>query len=921
MKETDREAVATAVQRVAGMLRRPDQLEKGEQYCRREARKKASVEARLKAAIQSQLDGVRTGLSQLHTALSDVQDIQRSLADVSKDWRQSINTIESLRDVKDAVVRHSQLAAAVENLKNIFSGSRAARAHRSRVCLLAPRLLHGSCSCRRPAQSGTGQELEDEGAPLAAAALGLRAEQPCETGRQGAVPRQEELPEIVRETQDLIERGELLQAHRKLMDLECSRDGLMYEQYRMDSGNARDMTLIHSYFGSTQGLSDELAKQLWVVLQRSLVTVRRDPTLLVSVVRIIEREEKIDRRILDRKKQTGFIPPGRPKNWKEKMFAILERTVTTRIEGTQADTRESDRMWLVRHLEIIRKCVLDDLIVARNLMVQCFPPRYQIFRSLLNVYHQALSTRMQELASEDLEANEIVSLLTWVLNTYTSAEMMGNVELAPEVDVGVLEPLLSPNVVSELLDTYMSTLTGRAREWEGGRRGGDTAQCPRGSQGAMRRSGLLLGRGEPDTRQPLTEAPRLCWEAGAAGAAAVGMTVVQKVKSREAGGVPPVESNIIAWLRKALETDKKDWVKETEPEADQDGYYQTTLPAIVFQTSQPRLVQRCSALASRCRLPTHHRLALKAVGLLRASFLFARNLARAVRSTLLLLWLGYKEEVQLYREEHLRKRQHPHCYVQYMIALINNCQTLKESIVSLKRKYLQHDTEEGVSLSQPSMDGLLDAIAEEGCSSLLEEVFLDLEHHLSELMTKKWLLGSNAVDIICVTVEDYFNDFAKIKKPYRKRMITEAHRRVVQEYLRAVLQKRISFRSAEERKEGAERMGREAEQLRFLFCKLASGFGEEMDGHCDTIVAVAEVIKLTDPSLLYLEVSTLVSKYPDIRDDHIGALLAVRGDASRDMKQTIIETLEQGPAQASPDYVPIFRDIAVPSLNVAKLLK
>ena len=44
------------------------------------------------------------------------------------------------------------------------------------------------------------------------------------------------------------------------------------------------------------------------------------------------------------------------------------------------------------------------------------------------------------------------------------------------------------------------------------------------------------------------------------------------------------------------------------------------------------------------------------------------------------------------------------------------------------------------------------------------------------------------------------------------------------------------------------------------------GFGEEMDSYCDTIVAVAEVIKLTDPSLLYLEVSTLVSKYPDIRD-------------------------------------------------------
>ncbi|XP_034410591.1 exocyst complex component 3 [Cyclopterus lumpus] len=738
MEETSREAVATAVQRVAGMLQRSDQLDKVEQYRRREARKKASVEARLKAAIQSQLDGVRTGLTQLHSALLDVKDIQGSLADVSKDWRQSINTIENLKDVKDAVVQHSQLASAVENLKNIFS-----------------------------------------------------------------------VPQIVSGTTLLIEQAELLQAHRKLMELECSRDDLMYEQYRMDSKNTSDMNLISIYFEDVQELSDELAKQLWMVLQRAIVTVRRDPTMLVSVVRIIEREEKIDRRMVDRKKQTGFIPPGRPKRWKDKMFEVLECTVGTRIEGTQSVTREADKMWLVRLLEITRKYVLDDLIIVKNLMVQCFPQHYDTFNRFFGLYHNAVSARVKELASEDLEANEIVSLLTWVLNTYKSEEMMGHSELYSECDINQLEPLLPQDVVDELLSKYVQTFT----------------------------------------------------------------------------------SNITGWLRKALETDKKDWQKETEPEADQDGYYQTTLPAIVFQMFEQNLQVAAQIDGD-----------------------FKEQVLKLCLKQMNTFLIRYREEAMTYKEEHLRDRQLPLCYVQYMIAIINNCQTFKESINSLKRKYSQSSEPTD---SDAAIERTLNEVAKEGCQFLLDEVFLDLEHHLNELLTRKWVTGSHAVDTICVTVEDYFNDFNKIKKPFNQEMTSEALRRVVVEYIKAVMQKRITFKNADERREGAERMIKEADQFKFLFRKLAAG--EDTDRLCGAIAAIAEVFKLTDPTLLFLEVTTLVSKYPDIREEHIQALLAVRGDASREMRQMIIGTLSENKVSYSGLTQPIFKDITVPTITMTTM--
>lgn len=85
------EALATVVQRIAGMPQHPKRLDTVKHYYRREAQRKASVQARLTAPIK--LYRVCMGLSKPHNVLNNVQDFHRC---------QSMDTVESLRDLQNA---------------------------------------------------------------------------------------------------------------------------------------------------------------------------------------------------------------------------------------------------------------------------------------------------------------------------------------------------------------------------------------------------------------------------------------------------------------------------------------------------------------------------------------------------------------------------------------------------------------------------------------------------------------------------------------------------------------------------------------------------------------------------------------------------------------------------------------------------
>uniref|UniRef100_A0A0K2T962 Exocyst complex component 3like [Megachile rotundata] n=1 Tax=Lepeophtheirus salmonis TaxID=72036 RepID=A0A0K2T962_LEPSM len=385
IEKLEEETKKKAAKKVANMLYAPDKLEKVSQYKVNVSRKKASVEAMLKTAMQSQLDGVKTGLEQLQSALADMQQVTESVAEIEETLKELPLLQDKLYDIKIETQKHSQLLTAKENLKHLFT-----------------------------------------------------------------------VPETVQQTETWIMEGKLLEAHKAMVDLENSRDDLLFELHKLPHQSSNDREVLKEYFEPLTSLSYKMEKQIKFALQRSLNTVRKDPKVVVTALRIIEREEKSDEECFQRQKSTGFIPPGRPKNWREKAMDALKTHVMERLEGNQLEIRSENKMWLVRHLEVIRMIACEDLRIVKSLFQPIFPPRYKIMDHFIQLYQQALSNRLLEIIDAGLEGQEYVSILSWILQTYPGKEMMRNINL--QISSDKILPLLNTATMEKLQKEYLNKI-------------------------------------------------------------------------------------------------------------------------------------------------------------------------------------------------------------------------------------------------------------------------------------------------------------------------------------------------------------------------------------------------------------------------------------------------------------------------------
>ncbi|KAM5133218.1 exocyst complex component 3-like protein isoform 1-T1 [Callospermophilus lateralis] len=339
------------------------------------------------------------------------------------------------------------------------------------------------------------------------------------------------------------------------------------------------------------------------------------------------------------------------------------------------------------------------------------------------------------------------------------------------------------------------------------------------------------------------------------------LLTLENIEQLEATFVAKVQASVAQWLQKALDGEIAEWGREQEPNTDPSGFYHSPMPAIVLQILAENI--RVTSLVSESLQQRMHGMALS-------------ELSAFLRS--------FSDALIRFSRDHLRgEAMAPH-YVPYLLAAFNHQTALSSSVSSLQP--------DGVASGiLAPIEAALDELQRRICRLVLEALQVELQPLFESVPSRRWLSSSELLDCVCDQTSRFCRDFWRVRSPAVKLLLAEAERTVVLQYLRALMQGRLVCRDADERIQAAERLRHDAAQLKELFLRL----GLEENSHCaPVLLALRELLNLRDPTLLGLEVAGLRQQFPDVSEDHVSALLDLRGDVSREQRQAALISLQDG---------------------------
>ncbi|CAJ1064656.1 exocyst complex component 3 [Xyrichtys novacula] len=267
---------------------------------------------------------------------------------------------------------------------------------------------------------------------------------------------------------------------------------------------------------------------------------------------------------------------------------------------------------------------------------------------------------------------------------------------------------------------------------------------------------------------------------------------------------------------------------------------------------------------------------------------------------------NFQRKAEMFHETQAEFGDRGDGYVSRTIALVNCCPPLR-SLVERCRQCDPQGSEESAQRANSSLDRIINQSVRVLCDRLFEHIrpFFD------KLIKRKWLNNTEAFEAIEASIKHHFKKFRRMDSPPYQTLVGEVHRRVLVEYIRAIMRGRVICTSSKMRKRMAIRLQDEAKQLKGLFKDL-----ESSSSWLDSVIShLADIILLEDTPSIQMEVAVLVKEFPDIRKKHVSTLLNIRGmmrQAERQEILNIVKDFECRSALMSRDHA-LFSDIPITS--------
>ncbi|KAM9840515.1 tumor necrosis factor alpha-induced protein 2a [Aulostomus maculatus] len=477
------------------------------------------------------------------------------------------------------------------------------------------------------------------------------------------------------------------------------------------------------------------------------------------------------------------VPVWRPLECLSTHNIMLGKVVESRLmiaaedESSSADGLSSP---LKRQVCRVGKRVKDDLLTVVRTVKDCYPPEMDILNVYAGLYQHNFSTRLTEVASTELDADECSYLLFWV-NHYYPQEILQHEELKGEIDTARLGSLLREETLNQLEHQY---LTHR-------------------------------------------------------------------------------EDKVKLWLQTALKKEEESWLSDKKPEL-MDSYYFSPLAIDVIQ------VFNCSLTECKCVIGDQSKV-------------------QRITAHLDNFLTSYKRSV----EDFVKGRR-------------GDIPSLVKAHLVCEEQFRDYITSQTGSLSEQLRRCCLDTLAalkDCGYRCLIGPIHSQLKLYYTQLWTSGWLDGSlPAVDSLLGSLNEQLPDLTDLKPSCRQSVLSSLHQDVVVKYVEMML--KAKMKSREQEVGGAQRMVEDAQKINSFF---SEGGSSESSWLGEMLCSIADLLRLQDPVTVQLEMAVLASKFPDLSDAHVSALLSLKtGLSAADVRSVRCSVKENRPLQVSPNHSPPF---------------